>query len=100
MYDTVYKKKGIVQMIAMNRKEFDKIYGRLTEERMRRRILFYNVKYPFSVNIKRNIQNNYINNNFNIKKSLIDREKMQENEQKHIQQTGKLLDDYYFNREE
>jgi len=68
---------------------------------MLRRVLFYNVKQPFSAYINLNIQNNnYFNKEYNNIQSLIDREKMQENEQKHIQQTKKLLDEYYYNGEE
>lgn len=100
LYDTVYKKKGIVQMIAMNRKEFIKIYGRLKEERMLRRVLFHHVKKPFLININLHIQNNHITNNYNIKNSRIDVKQIQDSEQKHIQQTGRLIDDYYYNEKE
>lgn len=44
LYDTVFKKKGIVQMIAMNRKEFDKIYYRLRQGKKVTRLLFHSVK--------------------------------------------------------
>lgn len=100
LYDTVYKKKGIVQMIAMNRKEFIKIYGRLKEERMLRRVSFHHVKRPFLININLHIQNNHITNNYNIKNSLIDVKQIQDSEQKHIQQTGRLIDNYYYNGQE
>ena len=104
LYDTVFKKKGIVQMIAMNRREFLKIYSRLKEERMLRRVLFHHVKKPFIINLSLQIQNNqfnnYIHNNYNKQNSVIDIKKLQQKEKKHVQQTKKLIDDYYSNGQE
>jgi hypothetical protein len=101
LYDTVFKKEGIVQMIAMNRREFLKIYSRLKEERMLRRVLFHHVKKPFIINLSLQIQNNqfnnYINNNYNKQNCVIDIKKLQQKEKKHVQQTKKLIDDYYYN---
>ena len=100
MYDTVFRKKGIVQMIGMNKKEFNKIYPRLKENRMARRVVFHNVKKPFLVNANVDvyIQNHtIINNNYNYNKEskLIDVEQVQESEQIHIKQTCKHMDDYF-----
>ena len=68
LYKTVFKKKGIVQMIGMNQKEFYKICERLKEKRFARRIVFCAVQQPFLVNINVNIQNNIqIQKNYNIK---------------------------------
>jgi len=104
LYDTVYKKKGIVQMIAMNRREFLKIYNRLKEERMLRRVLFHHVKTPFIINLNLQIQNNhtnnYINNNCNKQNSVIDIKKLQQKEKKHVQQTKKLIEEYYSSGQE
>lgn len=73
---------------------------------MLRRVVFHNVKTPFILNLNLNIQNNqfnnnnYIHNNYNSQKSVIDIKQIQQNEQKHVQQTGKLIDDYQFNEQE
>lgn len=44
LYDSVFKKAGIVQMIAMNIAEFQKIAYFLTQKRFARRLLFQEIK--------------------------------------------------------
>lgn len=105
LYGTVYKKKGLVQMIAMNKKEFNKLYYKLQEERILRRVLFCNVERPFLINANVYIQNNnynynynnVINNNYNYNKesTLIDIEQMQEDEIEHIKHTSKDMENYF-----
>lgn len=93
LYDTVFKKKGLGQMIAMNKKELVKLFPRLREERMLRRVFFHHVERPFLVkgDIYINNQfNNVTNNNYN-KESIL---QVQEKQQKHVQQTRERLFQY------
>ena len=71
LYDTVHKKQGVVQMIAMNKKEFRKIKNTLQQDRFSRRILVVKPREPFMINVFVNvynnhnhIQNNHIHNNY------------------------------------
>ena len=70
LYDTVHKKQGVVQMIAMNKNEFRKIKNTLQQDRFSRRILVIKPREPFMINVCVNvhlhnhIQNNHIHNNY------------------------------------
>lgn len=93
LYDTVFKKKNLGQMIAMNKKELVKLFPRLREERMLRRVFFHHVERPFLVkgDIYINNQfNNVTNNNYN-KESIL---QVQEKQQIHVQQTRERLEQY------
>lgn len=93
LYDTVFKKKGLGQMIAMNKKELVKLFPRLREERMLRRVFFHHVERPFLVKgdlYINNQFNNVTNNNYN-KESIL---QVQEKQQKHVQQTRERLEQY------
>ena len=99
LYDTVYKKKEIAQMMAINKKKFKTIYPRLKERIFLRRIFFHNVERRFIINVNVNI-NNYnhiVNHNYNqkgIQSRVIDIERIQNNEEKYINQTGYLFQTY------
>jgi hypothetical protein len=93
LYDTVFKKKGIVQMIAMNKKEFNKIDERLNEIRILRRVLFQHVEKPFILNVNVNIQNNLhlTNNLYKTENNTIDIKSVYENEQKIVEENIKQI---------
>lgn len=87
LYDSVVKKAGIIQMIAMNYREFVKIAYFLEQKRFARRLLLQNPQKPFSVNVNLQINNNININQFNITehkenqdKNYVDIKKHQENE--------------------
>lgn len=63
LYDSVIKKANIVQMIAINQKEFQSIAHSLKQPRFARRILLLQPKTPFMINVNVNIVNNIVNNN-------------------------------------
>jgi len=60
LYNSVLKKKDLVQMLVMNEPEFQRIAYQLAQRRFARRINFQQVKEPFINNLNVNIQ---INNN-------------------------------------
>jgi hypothetical protein len=92
LYDNVSKKANILQMVAMNPKEFEDISIYLRQPRFARRICLHKPKQPFILNI--NIQNNInINNNIVNIHNQESFEKHQEDEQSHIVKTQKMVDD-------
>ena len=105
LYDSVSKKKGLVQMVTMNRNQVYKLYRRLKEERIKRRILFKHIKMPFLINFNLNIQNiQNIQNNYNHVTNhlykpddpVLDIKQVQDQEQELIQKNDKALDEFYF----
>ena len=66
LYDSVIKKANLVQMIAINQKEFQSIAHSLKQPRFARRILLLQPKTPFMINVNINIINNFGDNNTNI----------------------------------
>lgn len=89
--NNVIKKANIVQMIAMNKKEFQKISSTLQQPRFARRLLLIEVKQPFMINVNINIVNNNINiyNQVNNQKQTF--EAFQKAEQLHIEKTQKAI---------
>lgn len=87
LYESVIKKANLVQMIAMNLREFDKISLYLSQPRFARRLFLHKPKKPFMVNVINIVNNNNININFNSFKDH------QEDEQRHIVETQKLIRD-------
>jgi len=101
LYDSVVKKANIIQMIAMNVREFNKVSFYLSQPRFARRLLLHKPEKPFIVNV--NIQNlNITNNSINIHSNSTNNnvnmepnnfKKHQEDEQRHIVETQKLIYD-------
>ncbi len=60
-YSTVFQNKNLVQMVAMNHPEFEKLYPTIGEDRFARRILFQEVNEPFIKCLNFNIQMNQVN---------------------------------------
>jgi len=91
LYDNVIKKANIVQMIAMNKKEFKSIAYSLQQPRFARRIFVLKPKQPFMINVNINI----VNNNINIYNQVHDQkqtfEAFQKAEQLHIEQTQETI---------
>lgn len=94
LYDSVVKKAGIIQMIAMNKQEFAKLMYLFSQKRFARRLLLHKPKAPFIINVNINIINNTINNNTinnNITLNASDFQKHQQDEQQHILETQKMI---------
>lgn len=87
LYDSVIKKAGLIQLIAMNQSEFGKLAYTLSQDRFARRVLLHEAQKPFIVNV--NIQNNIVNNHFNITSQSF--QQHQEDEQQHILRTQQLI---------
>lgn len=105
-YGEVFKKKGLVQMITMNKKELYKIYYRLKEEKVLWRVLLQHIKRPFLVNlnlyvyIQNNLYNHVYNNRYKQDSRVVDIRQVLDNEQKLIHKNGKLLNELYFSKQE
>jgi hypothetical protein len=85
LYGTVNKRKGLIQMFTMNKREFYYIKPFLKEKRFARRMVFSEVKQPIInlyVNIK--VHNGDVNNNFSQVSSL---------EQKLVQENIQRIED-------
>lgn len=87
----VIKKANIVQIIAMNKKEFRSISATLQQPRFARRLLFIELKQPFMINVNINIVNNNINIYNQVGNEKQTFEAFQEAEQLHIEKTRKAI---------
>lgn len=101
LYNSVVKKAGIIQMIAMNYREFTKVTYFLEQKRFARRLLLQKPQKPFIVNVNVQINNNTVNiNQFNVTedknnqdKNYVDIQQHQEDEELHVKQTQKMIRD-------
>ena len=111
LYATVFKKKKLVLMITMNRKDFSKIYHRLGQERMLRRVLYKHIKTPFLSNVHipniPNIQNHVTNHlhktdgqdGIDIIQVTDHEEQLTDHEKQLVQENRKRLDEFYFSEQ-
>ena len=77
LYNSVLKKKNLVQMLVMNEPEFQRIAYQLAQRRFARRVTFQQVQEPFINNLNVNIQiHNHITFN-----------EIKAQEEEHIQET-------------
>jgi GTPase SAR1 family protein len=101
LYNSVVKKAGIIQMIAMNYREFIKVTYFLDQKRFARRLLLQKPQKPFIVNVNVQINNNIVNiNQFNgtedknnQDKNYVDIQQHQEDEELHVKQTQQMIRD-------
>lgn len=92
LYDTVTKKANIVQLIAMNLREFDKISSILKQPRFARRLLLQKPNKPFMLNINIQINNGCVINNYN-QPQTVELHKHQEDEELHVKRTQQMITD-------
>ena len=92
LYDTVIKKAHILQMIAINKTEFQKLAPYLRQPRFARRLLLQVINEPFIINI--NVVNNNVVNHIKVNhyNNHTDIKAHQQNEQLHIQKMQARID--------
>ena len=81
MYQSVRKKRGVVMIVLMNRAQFKKLYPIFTQDAYARRVVIYEPKQPFMINV--NITNNTNNSIFNQNNTF----------QQHVKEDQQLIED-------
>ena len=88
---TVFKKAHTIQMVILSDPEFEKIADFLEKEKFYRRILFYELKANFIINVDTTIINNYNKNAKNSYKTIKNFEQHQKEEQEHIREQQRKM---------